>query len=100
MVRDKLIKKYNLYYRYWIDYSVLAAVFATISLLIACFEWEYVYPERFNLTTLDYSNVFSVILILAVSALGVISIIIKYRMEATWRHFNNPMRFYRRILRK
>ena len=33
------------------------------------------------------------------SVLGVVCIIIKYRMEATWRHFNNPMRFYRRIMR-
>lgn len=35
-----------------------------------------------------------------VSFLGIVAIIIKYRMEATWRHFDNPMKFYRKILRQ
>ena len=29
-----------------------------------------------------------------------ISIIIKYRMEATWRNYDNPIKFYRKIVRQ
>ena len=46
MIRRKLLKKYNLYYRYWIDYSVLSSIFAMIGLLMAVIEWECLYPNR------------------------------------------------------
>ena len=100
MIRDKLIKKYNLYYTYWIDYTILTAFLAMIGLIISCDEWENLYPKRYSEQALDESNVFSELGIASISLLGVFSIVIKYRMEATWRHFNNPMRFYRRILRQ
>ena len=29
-----------------------------------------------------------------------ISIVIKYRMEATWRNYDNPIKFYRKIVRQ
>jgi len=35
-----------------------------------------------------------------ISFLGLVAIVIKYRMEATWRHYDNPMKFYRKILRQ
>ena len=100
MVRRKLVKKYNLYYTYWIDYSVLTAVFAMISLTIATVEWETLYPKRFTEESLEATNVYSCGIIFVTSFLGIVTIVIKYRTEATWRHFNNPMRFYRRILRQ
>ena len=31
--------------------------------------------------------------------MGELAIIIKYRLEATWRHFDNPIKFYRKIVR-
>ena len=32
--------------------------------------------------------------------MGELAIIIKYRLEATWRHFDNPIKFYRKIVRQ
>ena len=46
MIRRRLIKKYNMYYSFWIDYSILTAVFSMIGLFIAIVEWEFLYPVR------------------------------------------------------
>ena len=46
MVRRKLLKKYHLYFTYWIDFSILTSFFAMIGLIIAAAEWEYLYPKR------------------------------------------------------
>ena len=100
MIRRKLLKKYNLHYQYWIDYSVLTSIFAMIGLIIATVEWEVLYPKRETELILEEATVFSSTIIMITSILGVVAIVIKYRMEATWRNFNNPMSFYRRILSK
>ena len=99
MIRRKLLKKYNLYYIFWIDYSVLTSIFAMIGLMLATIEWEVLYPKRETELILEEATVFSSSCIMITSILGAFAIITKYRMESTWRNFNNPMRFYRRILR-
>ena len=98
-LRHKLLKKYNLYYRHWLDYCLLVSCIAMIGLMIALIEWEMLYPLHGSSTDLAQSNVFSQWIIVMTSFLGVLAIIIKYRMEATWRHYDNPMKFYRKLVR-
>jgi len=100
VVRRKLIKKYNTFYSHWIDYCILVSGLAMTGLLIAVIEWDQIYPQRFTEKSLAQSKVFSTTLIISISILGVIAIVIKYRLEATWRNYNNPIRFYRSILRQ
>ena len=71
-----------------------------IGLMIALIEWEMLYPLHGSSTDLAQSNVFSQWIIVMTSVLGVLAIIIKYRMEATWRHYDNPMKFYRKLVRQ
>ena len=52
VLRRRLIKKYNLYYCYWIDYSLLTAFIAMTSLAVAAAEWESLYPDRAHQTYL------------------------------------------------
>ena len=98
IVRHKLIKKYNLYYSHWLDYSLLVAGLATIGLIIGLFEWEHLY-KGIKKDQLEDSSLFTEWIIMIISILGMLAIILKYRMEATWRHYDNPVKFYRKILR-
>ena len=43
-VRHNLIKKYNLYYNYWLDYQILVTFFAMMGLILNLIEWEVNYP--------------------------------------------------------
>lgn len=79
-MRRRLLKKYNLYYTYWIDFSILTCIFAITGLLVAAIEWEVLYPERESGTKLAGQTVFTGYAILSNSIFGVLSIVIKYRM--------------------
>ena len=100
-VRRKLLKRYNLYYSMWIDYSILCTFLAMIGLAISLAEWERNYQKRIGSgETTPPNNIFVLSIVAVLSLMGVGAIVIKYRMEATWRNYNNPMRFYRKILRQ
>lgn len=99
-MRRKLIKKYNMYYAHWIDYSILISFISMIGLIVGLVEWEHNYPNRGDEGDILASNVFCEWLIMITSVLGVVGIVLKYRMEATWRNYKNPIKFYRKILRQ
>ena len=69
-----------------------------IGLTIGLLEWEYLYPKRGDEKE-EQDNIFGESIIAVTSVFGALAIIIKYRMEATWRHYDNPMKFYRKIMR-
>ena len=69
-----------------------------IGLVVGVVEWERLYPVRAS-DLLNASNLFVEIFIMISSILGVVAIIIKYRLEATWRNYDNPIKFYRKIVR-
>ena len=98
-IRHKLIKKYNLYYSHWIDFCILVSLIAMIGLAFGMYEWEKLYPSRGGSGELLDSSVFGEGIIAMTSGLGVLAIVLKFRMEATWRNYNNPMKFYRKMLR-
>ena len=77
---------------------MLTTILAMIGLVLGIVEWNYLYPTRKEEIT-NSSNLFAESFILITSLLGVISIVIKYRMEATWRNYDNPIKFYRKIVR-
>ena len=70
-----------------------------LGLVLSLIEWETNYPQNADSVALLKANVFSEILIAVVTGHGLLAIVLKYRMEATWRNYDNPIRFYRKILR-
>ena len=70
-----------------------------MGLIMSLFEWETNYPQNADSVELLKSNVFSEVLIAVVTGLGLLAIVLKYRMEATWRYYDNPIKFYRKIIR-
>lgn len=99
-VRRKLLKKYNMYYAMWIDYSILCTFIAMLGLFIALDESQRSYSRRSDEGATPPSNIFVLSIVGVTSIMGIFAIVIKYRMEATWRHYNNPVRFYRKLLRQ
>ena len=78
----------------------MIAFISMIGLVVGLVEWEHNYPNRGSEGDILASNVFCEWLIMITSVLGIIGIILKYRMEATWRNYKNPIKFYRKILRQ
>ena len=69
-----------------------------IGLVVGVVEWNRLYPERAT-DIFNSSNLFVESFIAITSLLGVVAIVIKYRFEATWRNYDNPVKFYRKIIR-
>ena len=99
-IRRNLTKKFNLYYGLWLDFCILTSGLAAAGLVIGIYEWEKNYPDRGDEGQLLASNVFTQWIIAITTMMGELAIIIKYRLEATWRHFDNPIKFYRKIVRQ
>ena len=100
VVRRKLIGKYNKYYQHWIDYNILCSFLSMIGLILGIIEWENNYSKRGDIGVLLEQSIYSELIILSITLLGDVAIILKYRMEATWRHHKNPIKFYRKMMRQ
>ena len=57
------------------------------------------YPERQTEKLLAEKTLFTARIGLGTSLFGVVTIITKFRMQASWKNYNSPMSFYRKILR-
>ena len=100
-IRRKLIEKYTKYYRYWVDFNILTAVLAGLGLILGMYQWETEFMNR-GPDGIDAGEMGIVpnLIIALLSAIALCSIFIKYRLQAVWRNYRNPVAFFKKIVKK
>ena len=99
-IRRKLVQKYNSYYRHWMDFNFIVALFALVGLFLSIIKWESQFKDRsFDGTTLLKDEFFTDIIVCIVSIMGGIAIILKYYFESIWQNYKNPMAFYKTVVK-
>ena len=100
-IRRKLIEKYTKYYRYWVDFNILVAVLASLGLILGLYQWEtqfnYRGPEGIDSGVTGY---IPNLIIALVSLIALFAIFIKYRLQAVWSQYKDPVAFFKKIVKQ
>ena len=100
-IRRKLIEKYTKYYRYWKDFNVLIAVLAGLGLILGLYQWESEFYQRGERGIgTDTHGIVAQLIIALTSVIALLAIFIKWRLQAVWRNYRNPLAFFKKIVKK
>ena len=98
-IHRKLVQKYNSYYRHWMDFNFIVALFALVGLFLSIIKWESQFSDRsVDGSKLLKDEFFTDIIVFIASFMGGIAILIKYYFESIWQNYKNPMAFYKTIV--
>lgn len=99
-IRRDLISKYVLYFKHWEDFNLLVAFIAMTGLVCALIDYEYEFNQRPSDGSLVSKSYYTTLNQDIISLIGIVAVILQWRLEAVWQQYRNPIKFYRTMLKK
>ena len=80
---------------------MLIAVLAGLGLILGLYQWESEFYERGEKgISTDSVGIVAQLIIALTSLICLVAIAVKWRLQAVWRNYRNPLAFFKKIVKK